>query len=168
VLKLIPCVVAISALMFSVAASAPAAMIDFRPALIPQMGSPLPVALAVDPPIPTTADTIAFTAPLDGKVYSNDCYAASAFLGRPVLDIDEVNHVINIRFDGVFTEICPAIYDPVIGTWGEFGPLAAGDWALHNTHGGSLAFTVVPEPASGMLVGACAAGFLAWRRRHRM
>jgi len=165
--KLILCVVAASALVFTAVDSAPAAMIDFRPALIPVMQPPLPVPLAIDPAVPTTADTISFTAPLDGDVHSNRWYAALALHGSPVLDIDEGNRVINIHFDGVFSDICPEIYAPVIGAYGEFGPLAAGDWTFHNSHGGSLAFTVVPEPASLFLLSAGAVGLLSRERRRK-
>ena len=166
--KLAPRVVAVSALVLSVVTSAPGAMIDFQPALIPIGLPPRPVPLAIAPATPTAADNVSFTAPLDGEVYSNSCYAARALRGSPVLEIDEANHVINIHFDGVFSDICPENYDPVIGAYGELGSLAAGDWTFHNSHGGSLAFTVVPEPVSGMVLGACAAGLLTHRRRRRM
>ena len=163
---------AVSALILSIVASASGAMIDFRPALIPVGLPPQPVPLAIATVAPTAADTISFTAPLDGEVHSNSCYAARALRGRPVLEIDEANHVINIRFDGIFSDICLEIYDPIVGVYGEFGPLAPGDWAFHNTHdNSSLDFTVapatVPEPASGMLLCACAAGLVTRRRRGR-
>ena len=170
--KLAPRVAAVSALVLSVVTSAPGAMIDFQPALIPVRLPPRPVPLAIAPATPTAVDNVSFTAPLDGEVYSNSCYAARALRGSPVLDIDEANHVISIRFDGVFSDICPEIYEPVIGVYGKFGTLAPGDWTFHNTHGdSSLAFTVVPatvpEPATGMLLCACAAGVLTRRRRCR-
>ena len=76
------------------------------------------------------------------------------------MDIDEGNRVIDIRFDGVFSEICPEVWDPVHGAWGDFGPLAAGDWIPHNSHDGSLAFTIVPEPATlALLCGGPGRGF---------
>ncbi len=128
--------------------------IDFRRALTPR-GNPSPpippASFAIDPPAPTTADTIFFTVPLDGEVYSNDCYAAAALRGRPVLDINEGDRVINILFDGIFSGMCPMIYDPVTGVWGNFGTLAAGDWTLYNSHGGSLDFTVEPDPSTFIL-----------------
>jgi len=127
----------------------------------------MPVPLAIDPAAPTIADTISFTAPLDGKDHSNKWYAAKALLGRPVLAIDEADHTIHIHFDGVFSDICPEIYDPVIGAHGEFGPLVAGNWTLYNSHGESLAFTVTPEPGSLLLLGAGAAWVLARGRRKR-
>ena len=137
-------VVAVSGLVFSAAAGAPAATVIYRPALIP-VGLPIPPApFSIDPPAPTTSDVIHFSAPLDGEVYSNACYAAAALRGQPVLDIDEGERVINILFDGVFSDICPEIYDPVTGAMGEFGPLAVGDWTFYNSHGGSLDFAVVP------------------------
>ena len=142
-------------------------MISFRPALIPHLESPQPVPLAIEPPAPTKADTISFTAPLDGELYSNKGYAAKALLGSPVLDTDEGARVINIHFDGVFSDFIPEIYEPVHGAWGEFGPLPAGDWTLNNSHGGSLHFTVVPEPATLFFLGAGAAGLQAFRRRRR-
>lgn len=162
--KLRLCMMVVFALVSAVG-TAPGAMVDFRPALIPQQGEPLAVPLAIVPSVPTTADTISFSAPLDGEVHSNHWAAAADLLGSPVLDVDEVNRVINIRFDGVFSDIYPAQWDPVLGAWGEFGPLAAGDWILYNSHSGSLAFTVVPEPASLLLLSACLAGILPYRWR---
>jgi len=167
VLKHAPCAVAVFGLLSTAVDSAPAAMISFRPALIPHLDSPQPVPLAIEPPAPTKADTISFTAPLDGELYSNKGYAAKALLGSPVLDTDEGARVINIHFDGVFSDFIPEIYEPVHGAWGEFGPLPAGDWTLNNSHGGSLHFTVVPEPATLFFLGAGAAGLQAFRRRRR-
>jgi hypothetical protein len=161
------CAVAVFGLVLCAVDSAPAAMISFRPAPIPHLEPPQPVPLAIDPPAPTTADTISFSAPLDGELYSNKGYAAKALLGSPVLDIDEGARVISIYFDGVFSDFVPEIYEPVLGASGEFGPLPAGDWTLNNSHGGSLHFTVVPEPVTLFFLGAGAAGLLAHGRRRR-
>ena len=116
--KLAFCLVAAAAVHVCAAGTAPAAMIAFRPALIPGGQPPLPVPLAIDPAKPTTTDVIAFTAPLDGKDHSNKWYAAKALLGSPVLAIDEANHTIHIHFDGIYSDIHPEIYAPVVGAYG--------------------------------------------------
>ncbi len=160
---------AVLSLVFSAATGAAAASIDYRPALIPIGEPPLPVPLAIEPQNPTTADTIAFTAPLDGELYSNSCFAAVAHVGLPVLDIDAEARTINISFNGISSERCILVYDPVVGAFGDFGKLSTGDWTFLNSHGGSLNFTVVPEPSSLILFVAGAIGLLGcgWRRRTR-
>ena len=161
------CAVAVSGLVFLAVASAPAAAIAFLPALIPVGQSPEPVPLAIYPAAPTTTDIITFIAPLDGQVYSNKWLAANALFGNPVLSIDEAGHTINIYFDGTHYDIFPMVHDPVLGASGDFGPLDAGKWTLYNSSNESLEFTVLPEPASLLLLSAGAAGLLARRRRKR-
>ena len=163
--KIALCVVAVSALILSVVTDAPAAMIAFRPTLIPVGKPPVPVPLAIDPAAPTTTDMITFTAPLDGEVHSSECHAAAALEGHPVLTIDEAKHTIHISFDGIYSDICPEIYEPVSGAYGEFGLLAAGKWIFYNSNDDPLEFTVLPEPASLLLLSAGAAGLLTHRRR---
>jgi hypothetical protein len=99
--------------------------------------------LAVMPSNPTTLDTVVVVAPLDGEVHSNSCFAAAALGGTPHLDIDTLNHSIDIVMVGPAPVVCPLDFDPVSGALSEpFGPLAAGNWVVHNSHGGSLPFTV--------------------------
>lgn len=165
-LRPVLCVVAVSSLLFSVAGGALAATISYRPALIPPGGPPVPVPLAIEPLVPTTADTIFFTAPLDGATYENDCFAAVALRGWPVLNIDEGARLIDISFDGFSPGVCPDTWDPVVGAFGDFGKLSAGIWTFQNSHSGSLDFTVVPEPSSLILLASGVIALLAygWRR----
>ena len=98
---------------------------------------------AVMPPNPTTLDTLVVVAPLDGEIHSNSCSAAAALGGDPYLDVDMLNRSIDIVMVGPAPEICHADFNPVSGARSEpFGPLVAGNWVVHNSHGGSLSFTV--------------------------
>lgn len=134
------------AVVFHCAAVGWGASIAYRPALIPTGGPPVPVPLAIEPPMPTTNDTIQFTAPLDGMVRSNSCVAAAALGGYPVLHIDQVARTIDITFDGNTPEVCLAVYDPVLGAFGQFGKLSAGDWVFNNSQQVGLFFTVAAAP----------------------
>ena len=108
--------------------------------------------LTINPSSPTTSDVIQFTTPLEGNVHSNACEAANALGGYPFLARDDENHIIDLLYDGNLPMACPRIFDPVIGAEGEFGPLSAGDWVLRDPHNNTLAFLVIPEPASALLL----------------
>ena len=108
--------------------------------------------LAINPSSPTTSDVINFTTPLEGNVHSNACQAASTLGGYPFLVRDEANRIIDLLYDGNIPMACPRNFDPVIGAEGEIGPLAAGDWVLRDPHNNTLQFTVIPEPASSLLL----------------
>jgi hypothetical protein len=127
-----------------------------------QRGQVAPL-LTISPSSPTTSDVILFTTPLEGNVHSNACVAASALGGYPLLARDDANHIIDLLYDGNIPMACPRIFDPVIGAEGEFGPLAAGDWVLRDPHNNTLQFTVIPEPASALLLLNAGLALLALR-----
>ncbi len=116
------------------AASAVADDVQFR------QGETAP-PLAINPSVPTTADVINFTTPLDSTVHGNACGAASQLGGYLLLDRDDLNLTIDILHDGNPPSVCPLIYDPVIGAEGSFGPLVAGNWVLRDANN-ALEFTV--------------------------
>ena len=129
-----------------------AASIGFRP-------GEAPPPLDIEPDVPTSMDVITFTAPLDGRTYGNNCSALNFLI--PFLEIDSMQHSIEIgAHKQPHPGICTEQYDPVTGVAGEFGPLAAGDWVLNNSHGGSLQFTVVAEPSTAKLSDLSNNGFV--------
>ena len=140
---------------------AQAESIDFRGGFSPG------VPFAIDPSEPASDDVISFTHPLDGVVYGNECEAASVF-GTPYLAIDESQHIVSMLFDeSDKPEICLAVFDPVTGLEGDFGPLDAGDWALVGPFGQTQPFAVVPEPSILLLAVIGLVGLLAHGHRRR-
>ena len=141
------------------AAYAQAEFIDFRPGDAPG------VPFAINPSAPTVADTISFSHPLDGVVYGNACGAASVF-GTPYLAIDESQQTVSMLFDeSAKPGLCTRELDPVTGLEGDFGPLAAGDWALVGPFGQTRSFAVVPEPSTLLLATLTLLGLFAHGRR---
>lgn len=105
-------------------------------------------SLSINPPSPASADIIGFTTPLDGNVHSNSCQAAVMLGGHPFLVRNDVDHTIDLFYDGNIPGGCAALFDPVVGAEGDFGPLAMGDWVFRDPHNNTLQFTVVPEPST--------------------
>lgn len=91
-----------------------------------------PATWTIDPANPGPADTIGFSGPTVWT-YSNSCSAEQALGGTPGLAIDTVNRVIELVFNGPPPGVCPAIWMPVSGLEGEFGPLAPGAWVFRGT-----------------------------------
>ena len=92
------------------------------------LGKTEPDQWTIDPVEPTPSDIITFAGPT--KVYSNSCVGEMNLGGTPELLIDPVSKVILLWFEGPAPEMCPAIYMPVCGLEGDFGPLEAGDWTF--------------------------------------
>jgi hypothetical protein len=106
-------------------------------------GSP-PPPFTLDPPAPTTTNTVKFIAATDGKLYINYCYAARES-GNPGIDVDSTNRIITVSFSPVTNFVCPLIVILVSGVDGEFGPLRPGDWTF-NILQYSYNFTVTDVP----------------------
>jgi hypothetical protein len=103
-----------------------------------------PVAFALNPPSPTTTNTVSFVAPTDGRDYINSCFA-SAEVGAPDLRIDPTNQTITVVFLPVIINGCPNVALPVNGVDGKLGLLRSGTWLfsiLTNTY----TFNVVEAP----------------------
>ena len=65
----------------------------------------------------------------------------------------ELQNIVSMHFDeSDKPEICPAVFAPVTGLEGDFGPLAVGDWALVGPFGMTRPFAVVPEPTTLVMV----------------
>lgn len=92
-------------------------------------GTTPPIAWTVDPNHPGTADTITFSGPLN-FVYSSSCNARGALGGTPQITVDTMNKEVVLSFVGPAPTQCPAIWAPVAGLQGEFGPLPAGNWTF--------------------------------------
>ena len=85
----------------------------------------------------TTEDTIAFAGPT--ALFSNACLASQSLGGELVVVVDEVNFVVELRFDPPAPQTCESVSDPVAGLAGEIGMLAEGQWTFRST---SLGFSV--------------------------
>ncbi|MCK4235882.1 MAG: hypothetical protein KAX38_02105, partial [Candidatus Krumholzibacteria bacterium] len=98
-----------------------------------------PKSWSIAPLHPTIKDVILFSGPTG--VHSNSCYAEMFAGGSPTLVIDSANHQIELWFQPPPPEGCWAVYDPVCGLEGEFGPLEEGDW-LFFSHSPATDFSI--------------------------
>ncbi len=90
-----------------------------------------PPPFTLDPPYPTTTNTVSFIAVTDGQVYVNWCFA-SVVNGDPSIMVDSTNHIITVSFSPPVTNIaCPMVVFPVSGVDGQFGPLQPGVWSFN-------------------------------------
>jgi len=106
-----------------------------------------PTWWTISPVNPTTGDVIYFSDPTG--VYSNDCFAEGAAGGSPVITVNVLNHVIELRFQSPAPELCPLVWDPVCGIEGDFGPLEAGEWLFFGTDlfaSLHIPFTITVQP----------------------
>lgn len=97
----------------------------------------------IDPNNPSCRDVIYFTG------YTNtvtNLLCAETTFGDASLVVDDVNRVVELKFDGDPCAPCYMYWDPVYGYLeGRFGPLADGDWRFYCNHPGStfsIPFTV--------------------------
>jgi len=103
---------------------------------------------------PTTNDVITFTIPTD--TYSNQWRAEQILGGKPTLTIDSAQRRINLRIVPPAPEVAPAIYDPVSGLQGQFGPLEEGWWTFFVQFQGTIfidPIQVVFAPPSPVISG---------------
>lgn len=82
------------------------------------------------PPPPLPPGTVPFSGPTG--VFGNSCYAAYDFGGIPTITIDPKQKTIELWFKPPAPGMCPAVYLPVCGLNGWFGPLSEGDWIFYS------------------------------------
>ena len=80
------------------------------------------------PPPPHPPGTVPFSGPTG--VFGNCCDAAVNFGGIPTITIDPNQKTIELWFKPPAPGFCPAVYLPVFGLNGWFGPRYGGDWVL--------------------------------------
>jgi hypothetical protein len=103
----------------------------------------------IEPNDPGTSDTITFSGPLN-FIYGSSCSARGALGGTPQITVDNLSKQVILSIQGPPPTQCPAIWQPVCGLQGEFGPLPTGHWTFKCTVpeiAFNIAFTV-GTPAS--------------------
>ena len=88
--------------------------------------SPPSLTWVINPNEPNVNEIIYFSGPTE--VYSNDCFARMAMGGSPTLTINPNEKTVELWFQPPAPEYCIAVWAPVCGLEGHFGPLAGGDW----------------------------------------
>lgn len=126
------------------AATSRAAQVAFAPGQ-PRADS----RFTITPERPTPFTVIQFFDPFDRRQYSNDC-VAERLNGRPRLVIDAQAHTIDLTLGPDRPVYCLDAVEPHSGLHGDFGRLAPGLWT-YRTPLAQHTFTVVPEPATGLL-----------------
>lgn len=80
----------------------------------------------IEPEDPNINDIINFSGPTG--CFSNAICAEVWMMGYRKITIDFDNKTVELWFEPPGPGTCPAIWDPVSGLVGRFGPLAEGDW----------------------------------------
>lgn len=91
-----------------------------------------PIGWTVDPNHPGPSDIVTFSGPLD-FIYSSSCNARGSLGGTPQITVDTLNKEVRLSFQGPAPTQCAAIWAPVSGLHGDFGPLAPGYWTFRST-----------------------------------
>ncbi|MHC4084603.1 MAG: hypothetical protein ACYSWZ_02240 [Planctomycetota bacterium] len=82
------------------------------------------------PPSSHPPGTIPFSGPTG--VFGNECWAVVYFHGTPAITIDSSQKTVELWFEGPApAPYCPAVWLPVRGLKGWFGPLSGGDWVFY-------------------------------------
>jgi len=95
------------------------------------LGTTPPAAWTITPTNPGTGQQVLFSGPTG--VYSNSCVGEQGEGGQPILSVDSASKVVELGFQGPPPGACIAIYLPVCGLQGQFGPLASGRWTFRGT-----------------------------------
>ena len=82
----------------------------------------------ISPTEPNVTEVINFSGPTN--VYSNTCYGEHG-LGVPHLTLDTDAKTVQLWFEYLGPGYCLALWAPVCGVQGEFGPLEAGQWVFY-------------------------------------
>ncbi len=85
----------------------------------------------IDPLDPDETDLIYFSGP--AILSANSCYAEIILGGTPTVSVDTTNKIIEIIIQEPAPDACVALWDPVCGLEGDFGPLAPGNWVFKST-----------------------------------
>lgn len=135
------------------------------------VGQSPPSAWEISPSSPGPSDVISYSGPLDVDSYSNSCVAELNLGGSVQISVDAFNKIVDIWFQGPAPAACPAIYQPVCGLEGTFGPLTAGKWTLRCQTLGITVQFIVTEAAGVIYVDQDATGFpvngTTWARAYR-
>jgi len=97
------------------------------------IGAVAPAGWSITPSNPASTQVITFKGPTD-KSYGNSCNAEATYGGTPYLSINNATKTIELKFQGPAPTMCILIYKPAVGFQGDFGPLAAGNWAFKCTN----------------------------------
>ncbi len=102
-----------------------------------------PATWSITPSRPIDVDTIKFSGPVGH--YWNAYKAECDLGGRPILDVDTENKIVELRFVSGNSRRSNT-WDPVCGVKGTFGPLEAGSWVFICSQSGiefSISFDVL-------------------------
>lgn len=110
-----------------------------------------PASWSVQPAGPNVTEEILFSGPT--PMFSNSCWGEVAAGGAPAIFVDPALKTVELGFVGIFPppDVCLAVYLPVSGLEGQFGPLDEGDWTFFGNNFligmmFSIPFTVGPLP----------------------
>jgi len=91
-----------------------------------------PEEWTIEPSEPNENDLIDFSGPTFPS--ANSCYSEIVLGGTPAISVDTINKIVEIIILEPAPDTCMAIWDPVCGLEGDFGPLTPGSWVFKCTN----------------------------------